>query len=313
MHESVLRAEAITLLAIQPDGAYLDGTGGDGGHAMAILDRLSARGRLVILDRDMAAIERLRARLGDDRRCAVVHANFRDLCAVLDRQGIPALAGIMFDVGVSSDQLAAPERGFSFMADGPLDMRMDRAARLTAATLVNEYDETALADLIWRYGEERASRRIASAVVRARQEAPIVTTGRLAAIVGAAKGGRHGRVHPATQTFQALRIAVNDELGALSEGLEAGIERLVTGGRMAVLTFHSLEDRLVKRIFREHEGLWQARQEGGEAWTGRRPAVRRVNRKPVIASRAEIGRNPRARSAKLRVIERVGAPTRGKE
>jgi len=310
MHEPVLLEEVLTLLSICSEGVYLDGTGGDGGHAAAILERLSARGRLIVLDQDAAAVERLRARLGDDPRCTVVRANFRELGAVLDRQGVATLMGVLLDIGVSSDQLGAPERGFSFMADGPLDMRMDRDRSMTAAALVNDSEERALADLIWRYGEERASRRIASAAVRARREAPIVTTGRLATIVSAAKGGGHGRVHPATQTFQALRIAVNDELGALSEGLEAGIARLDVGGRMAVITFHSLEDRLAKRVFREHEGVWQSRQEGGEVWVGRLPAVSRVNRKPVLAAHAEIKRNPRARSAKLRVVERVGAPTR---
>lgn len=310
LHVPVLLDEAMSLLSIRPDGVYLDGTGGDGGHAAAILDRLSPVGRLVVLDQDADAVGRLRARFAGDRRCTVIRENFRRLNAVLDAEGIMAVDGVLLDIGVSSDQLGAPERGFSFMVDGPLDMRMDGNERMTAARLVNEVDETALADLVWRYGEDRASRRIAAAIVRERRAMPIETTGRLAAIVTAVKGGPRGRVHPATQTFQALRIAVNDELGALNEGLEAGIVRLREGGRMAVITFHSLEDRLVKRVFREHEGRWMARQEGGEDWDGRLPAIRRINRKPATAAHGEIKRNPRARSAKLRVIERVAEVAR---
>jgi 16S rRNA (cytosine1402-N4)-methyltransferase len=220
--------------------------------------------------------------------------------------GFDAADGILLDLGMSSDQVDDPERGFSFLRDGPLDMRMDCSRGETAADLVNRLGPEDLADVLWRLGEERASRRIAKAIAAQRQESPIRTTAQLAGIVERAKGGHSGRTHPATQTFQALRMAVNGELDHAGAGVEAAVRLVKDGGRVAVITFHSVEDRLVKTIFAKHAGTWESLQAGGRAWRGEQPAVRRVNRKPITATDAEIAANPRARSAKLRVVERVG-------
>ena len=207
---------------------------------------------------------------------------------------------------MSSDQLDDPERGFSFMRDGPLDMRMDRTQTATAADLVNTRPAAELAELLKRYGEEPRSRAIAARVVARRQVQPFTRTCELAQVVSDVYGGRRERIHPATRTFQALRIAVNGELAALADGLEGGLDLLGDGGRMAVIAFHSLEDRLVKRCFAEHEGRWEARPEGGETWVGRSPVVVRLTRKPATPTDGECERNPRARSAKLRAVERKG-------
>jgi 16S rRNA (cytosine1402-N4)-methyltransferase len=306
VHQAVLRREAVDALAVRPGGVYLDGTLGGGTHSAAILERCRPGGRIIGVDRDPAALERCRARLAvPDAAADLVQGDFRTMEALAAGLGVAACDGILLDLGISSDQLDDPGRGFSFMADGPLDMRMDPTRGPTAAELLNRLDEAELADLFWRYGEEPDSRKLARAAVLDRRSAPFARTGAFAEWVSRLKGGRRGRTHPATQVFQALRIAVNDELGAAAEGVEAAIRLLKPGGRLAVITFHSLEDRIVKRLFQRHAGRWENLQAGGRRWDGERPPVRLVGRKPVTASETELSDNPRARSAKLRTVERV--------
>lgn len=307
MHQAVLLGEVLHWLAPRPGGTYVDGTLGGGGHARALAEVIGAQGRLLALDQDAAALERAKAALGTlVGRCLLVKANFAEMGHVADAHGIRTVDGVVLDIGISSDQLDAPERGFSFMRDGPLDMRMDRDRPKTAAELVNTLDESELANLLRRYGEEPRARGIARQLVRERQQAPLLRTAQVADAVMRVYGGRRGRIHPATQTFQALRIAVNGELEALEQGLEAGLNLLAPGGRMAVISFHSLEDRLVKRCFAEHQGRWESLQAGGQKWVGRLPEVDVLTRKPVTATDEECQTNPRARSAKLRVAERKG-------
>jgi len=302
----VLLREAIEGLAIRPGGLYLDGTLGGGGHARAILDRAAPGGRLVVMDRDAGAWDRARPKLeGAGTAVTWAPGNFRDMAAVADRLDLAAFDGILLDLGISSDQLDAPERGFSFQADGPLDMRMDSSQGRTAADLMNTLDEAALETLFRRYGEEPDARRLARAAVAERVRAPFSSTRGLAEWVARIKGGRAGRLHPATRVFQALRIAVNDELGALEAGLEAALGLLAPGGRLAVIAFHSLEDRLVKACFRRHAGHWENLQAGGRRWVGDRPRVRCLTRKPETPSEQEQNENPRSRSAKLRIAERI--------
>ena len=276
-HLPVLPGAAIDALAIVPDGTYVDATFGAGGHTRLILARLGPAGRAIAFDADPSAI----AYVPDDARFALVHADFRALEEELKSRGIAAVDGILYDLGVSSMQLDEPGRGFSFRSDAPLDLRLDATRGETAATFIARADEGELADVIFRYGEERNSRRIARAL-KARTPQ---TTGELAALVAGAVhvAGRRERIHPATRTFQALRIAVNDELGALRESLEAAVRVVRPGGRIAVISFHSLEDRIVKQRFRDD------------------PHLRALTRKPIVPSEAEATANPRARSAKLRV------------
>ncbi len=278
------------LLAVKPGGLYVDGTVGLGGHAAEILRRSAPDGRLIGADRDAEALERARPALAaSSDRVRLLHADYRDLPALL---GEEAADGILLDLGVSSAQLDASERGFSFRAEGPLDMRMDRSRGATAAEVVNRMPEKELADLIYRFGEEPASRRIARAIVLARRRARVETTTALAAIVRKAAGrSRRTRLDPATRTFQALRIHVNRELEGLCSALEALARRLASGGRLGVIAFHSLEDREVKRTFRALHGQ----------------GFRLLTRKPVRPGPAEVSQNPRARSARLRVIEREEA------
>jgi 16S rRNA (cytosine1402-N4)-methyltransferase len=307
VHQAVLRRETVEALAVRPGGVYLDGTLGGASHAAAILAAARPGGRLVGIDRDPQALERCREWLSaPDAAVDLVQGNFRDMSAIAARLGVVGFDGIVLDLGLSSDQLESPERGFSFMADGPLDMRMDPSTGQTAADLLNTLDERELADLLWRYGEEPDSRRIARAVVADRSGAPFARTLAFAEWVARIKGGRRGRIHPATQVFQALRIAVNDELGAAADGVEAALRLLKPGGRLAVITFHSLEDRIVKQIFQRHAGRWENLQAGGRRWEGDKPPVRWLGRKPVTASDEELTNNARARSAKLRAVERMG-------
>lgn len=276
-HISVLAAEALDALAIVPGGTYVDATFGAGGHTRLILERLGPQGRVIAFDADPSAA----SAAPDDPRLVLVHANFRALADELARRSIAALDGVLYDLGVSSMQLDEGERGFSFRTDAPLDMRLDPTQGETAAEFIAERDETELADAIFRYGEERSSRRIARAL---KAKLPR-TTGELAAIVAGTVHvrGKRERIHPATRTFQALRIAVNDELGALRESLDAAARVVRPGGRIVVISFHSLEDRIVKVRFRED------------------PRLRPLTRKPVVPGDEEIATNPRARSAKLRV------------
>jgi len=291
IHEPVMEAEVIALLEPSRGGVFVDCTIGLGGHARGLL--AGGATRLIGFDRDPAALAIAAESLTPwGNRVDLVHADYRELPSVLASRGVDAVDGALADLGVSSMQFDAPGRGFSFRRDEPLDLRMAQTAGPTAADLLAEIDETDLANVIYRYGEERFSRRIARAIVEARHAGPIATTGRLAEIVRRAiprKG--YQRIDPATRTFQALRIWVNRELDGLDTFLVAASRLLRTGARLAVITFHSLEDRIVKHAFR---GL-----AAGEA------AIRVLTRKPVVPSDAEVARNPRARSAKLRAIERL--------
>ena len=310
-HIPVLLRETVERLVPAGEAApgtwYIDGTAGAGGHSAAILDAAGPQARLLALDRDADAVELARARLAPyGERATVVRAEFSEMGEVARGLGIGAVAGILLDLGVSSMQLDRPERGFGFMRDGPLDMRMDERQPETAATLLARLDEAELARIFRDYGEEPAARRVAHAIVEAREAGRLpATTSELAELVSRAKGGRRGRIHPATQTFQALRIAVNGELDALDRALPAALYLLAPGGRLAVISFHSLEDRRVKRFMAAHEGRMESLPMGGERWCGQEPRGRRTDRRAVVAGEEEAARNPRARSAKLRVIERT--------
>lgn len=307
MHEPVLLKEVVDLLRVRSGGTYIDATLGSGGHTAALLEAMGPAGRLLGIDRDPDALERVRARLGARAaQCVLVHGDYADMVALALRAGVGSVDGILLDCGVSSEQLDTPDRGFSFMADGPLDMRMDPTAGPSAADLVNRLPEEDLFFVLRTLGEEPAARRISRAIASARRAAPIATTGQLASIVERAVGGRRGRQHPATRTFQAIRLRVNGELESLERGLEAGLGLLGAGGRMAVISFHSLEDRIVKNGFRRHAGHWESLAQGGRAWCGEEPRVQLVTRKPVTPAADEEARNPRSRSAKLRVAERLG-------
>ncbi|HBA83516.1 MAG TPA: 16S rRNA (cytosine(1402)-N(4))-methyltransferase [Verrucomicrobia bacterium] len=306
MHRPVMLKETIALMQIVPQGAYLDGTLGSGGHAEAILEGLGEGGRLLAIDRDVDALTRSRERLARyGSKCLLEHGDFADMMEIAQRSGIQGVQGVLVDLGMSSDQVDTPERGFSFQQDGPLDMRMDQTRPGTAADLVNTLEEAELAHLIFRLGEEHASRRIARAIVEARQCRPIATTAELAGIVSRAKGGRRSGTHPATQTFQALRMAVNHELESIRQGLEAAVRLVTPGGRVAAISFHSTEDRLVKQLFNLHVGRWESLEAGGQRWVGEEPRFKWITRKPVTASDEELKENARARSAKLRVVERL--------
>ncbi|MBN1557596.1 MAG: 16S rRNA (cytosine(1402)-N(4))-methyltransferase RsmH [Lentisphaerae bacterium] len=306
MHEPVMATEVLEQLNVKPGGVYVDGTVGSGGHARAMAERAGAAGLVIGLDVDTEALERARARLREaPARTALRHGSYAEMDEAVQACGVEAVDGVLLDLGVSSEQLDEARRGFTFQADGPLDMRMDPSAGPTAAAWLRDVDEAELCRVLRGFGEERAARRIARRIVRARAEAPVDTTLRLAGLVRAARGGRRGRTHPATQTFQAIRMAVNRELEHLEAGLEAGLRVLKPGGRMAVISFHSVEDRAVKRCFAAHAGRWESLAQGGRVWRGETPAVHRVTRKPLTPSAEECRRNPRARSAKLRVVERT--------
>jgi 16S rRNA (cytosine1402-N4)-methyltransferase len=301
--------ECLDALMTDPKGIYVDGTLGNGGHAQAVLERLESGGTLIGFDRDMDAIDRVKGKLraGEGRRVELIHDNYANMAARLDGLGVDKVHGLLLDLGVSSFQLDIAERGFSFQHDGPIDMRMDQTKGRTAADLVNEASEQELADIIFRYGEDRQSRRIARAIVEARARQRIETTAQLAGIVERAKGGRRGRkAHPATQTFQALRMSVNEELAGIEQVLDTMIDRIVEGGRIVVLTFHSLEDRLVKRFFNRHVPREESLQQGGVRRHFAEPPVKWISRKPLTAGKDEQKQNPRSRSAKLRAVE-VGA------
>jgi 16S rRNA (cytosine1402-N4)-methyltransferase len=298
--------ECMEALAIDPKGIYVDGTLGNGGHAAEILARLEAGGTLIGFDRDIDAIQRVGKKLksGEGKRVELLHDNYSNMAARLDQLGVGRINGLLLDLGVSSFQLDKAERGFSFQQDAPIDMRMDQTQGKTAAELVNTASEQELADIIFRYGEDRASRRIARAIAEARAKLAIETTSQLAGIVERAKGGRKGRkTHPATQTFQALRMAVNDELAGIEKVLETMIGRMEEGGRMVVLTFHSLEDRLVKQFFARHVPREESLQQGGVRRFYEEPPAEWIWRKPLVATDQEQQENPRSRSAKLRAVQ----------
>ena len=307
-HVSVLLHEAVDALNVQPDGIYLDGTLGGAGHSLEICKRLSPHGRLIGVDRDEAALKAAEQRLA--RYCdrvTLVHDNFENLTAILDRLGIEAVDGMLFDLGVSSPQLDDAERGFSYMADAPLDMRMDRTSALTAFEVVNNWPREELRRILSVYGEERYAGRIAAAIERARSDRPVETTGELVHIIKSAMppAALREKQHPAKRSFQAIRIAVNDELGAVERMMQAAIGRLKPGGRLAVITFHSLEDRIVKSAMNEAAQGCTCPKEFPVCVCGRVPQVRLVSRKPILSSAQELEENPRARSAKLRVAEKI--------
>ncbi len=306
MHIPVMLNECLEALITDPTGIYVDGTLGNAGHASEIFDRLESTGLLVGFDRDIDAIERVKETLKsrEGKRVELIHDNYANMAERLDKLGLGKVHGILLDLGVSSFQLDIAERGFSFMQDAPIDMRMDQTQGQTAGELVNQASEQELADIIYRYGEDRASRRIARAIVEARAKVEIETTAQLAGIVERAKGGRRGKkTHPATQTFQALRMAVNDELAGIERVLETMIGKVVEGGRIVVLTFHSLEDRMVKQFFNRHVPREESLQQGGVKRIYEEPAVKWIWRKPLIATEAEQAANPRSRSAKLRAVQ----------
>ncbi len=306
-HQSVLLRECIRYLELDPAGVYVDGTLGMGGHAEAILEHLP-QGRLIGIDRDGQALEYAAGRLARfGRRATLVRGNFGDLGKILDELGIGKVNGMLFDLGVSSPQLDDKERGFSYMQDAPLDMRMDEQSPLTAREVLNTWSEAELRSIFWRYGEERYAGRIAEAVTAAREEAPIETTGQFVEIIRRTMpaAALREKQHPAKRCFQAVRIAVNDELGALERMLDTAPDRLVTGGRMLVISFHSLEDRMVKEAIRKRENGCTCPPEFPVCTCGFVKTLRSVTRKPVIPDGEELAENPRARSARLRIAERV--------
>ncbi|WP_413625366.1 16S rRNA (cytosine(1402)-N(4))-methyltransferase RsmH [Luteibacter sp. Lutesp34] len=300
-HIPVMLDEVLEGLALRENGRYLDGTFGRGGHARAILARLSDEGRLFLMDRDPTAIAVAEAGLATDPRVSLRHDNFATMGEWTALEG--GLDGILLDLGVSSPQLDDASRGFSFMTDAPLDMRMDTTRGISAADFLAEADEAEIADVLWTFGEERFSRRIAKAIVERRATAPILRTGELADLVARCVGRREPGKNPATRTFQALRIRVNAELESVERGLDAALELLKVGGRLAVISFHSLEDRTVKQFIRGHEGRVQGsrRAPPTEAKVARLKPVG----KAIFPSDAEVARNPRARSAVLRIAEKI--------
>ncbi|MDY3051850.1 MAG: 16S rRNA (cytosine(1402)-N(4))-methyltransferase RsmH [Ndongobacter sp.] len=306
-HIPVLLDEVVEGLAIRPSGIYVDCTVGGGGHSSEICRRLTT-GRLIAIDQDEDALSSARKRLSAWRdRVSFHHANFESLADVLAEERIDFVDGILMDIGVSSYQLDAGERGFSYREDAPLDMRMDRRHQRTAAQIVNTYDEEQLAEIFWRYGEERWGKRIAQFVVAARKERLIETTGDLVDVIKKAvpKGARSGGKHPAKKVFQALRIEVNRELEVLESALNTAIDRLAPGGRLCVITFHSLEDRLAKRVLKEKAQRCICPPEAPVCTCHHVPEVVLITRKPIAASDEELKRNQRAHSAKLRVVEKI--------
>ena len=306
-HKPVLLAECIEALKIRPDGVYLDGTLGRAGHSREIAERLTT-GRLICVDRDQAALDAAEERLAPWwDRVTLVHSNFCELDAILGGLGLSGVDGMLFDLGVSSPQLDDAARGFSYMADAPLDMRMDKSDALTARTVVNEWPQEELRRILWQYGEERYASAIAGAIVRAREKKPVETTLELVDLIKSAMpaSALREKQHPAKRSFQAIRIAVNDELGAVDKMLRAAVPHLNPGGRLAVISFHSLEDRIVKNGLAEYAKGCTCPPDFPVCVCGKTPQIRLVTRKPIISGPKELEENPRARSAKLRVAEKL--------
>lgn len=304
-HTPVLFFETIDGLAVKPDGIYIDCTAGGGGHSSAIAERLTGNGRLISIDRDPDAIEQLHKRLGSNEHVTIVQSSFGNIAAVAASQGVDRVNGVLMDLGVSSHQLDCGERGFSYHADAPLDMRMSSEGT-SAADLVATLGQRELADIFFKYGEEKFSNKIAAAICREREKQPIETTLQLADIIRdcyPAAARRDG--HPARKVFQALRIAVNDELGELERVLPAAFELLGQGGRLAVITFHSLEDRMTKRAMASWCEGCTCPPQFPVCVCGKKPRAKLVTRKPVTATDDELQNNNRSRSAKLRVCEKL--------
>lgn len=307
IHKPVLLEECLEGLHIRPDGCYLDGTLGRAGHSLAILQRLTT-GRLFCIDRDITALEAARVRLADHMdRVTLIHGNFHDLDHLLTEAGTPPLDGMLFDLGVSSPQLDDPLRGFSYMHDAPLDMRMDRSSPLTAAQVVNTWSHGELVRILRQYGEERYAGSIASAILRQREQSPIETTLQLVDTIknGMPNAALREKQHPAKRSFQAIRIAVNDELTAVEEMMRSAVSHLSPGGRLAVISFHSLEDRIVKTAFAALARGCTCPPDFPVCVCGGRPQIRLITRKPIISGSQELEENPRARSAKLRIGEKL--------
>lgn len=307
-HRSVLLDECMEGLAIRPDGIYVDGTAGGAGHSSEIAKRLGSDGRLIALDQDDTAVAVATERLSPfGERAMVVKSNFCELSSVCERLGIERINGLLLDLGVSSYQLDTPERGFSYRADAPLDMRMDTTKPLTAKQVVNEYSEERLRRILFEYGEERFSSRIASNIIRAREKAMIETTGELVDIIKRSipASSRDGGHHPAKRSFQALRIEVNAELDVIAPAIKSAVRLLEKGGRIAIITFHSLEDRIVKQTFADLASGCTCPKDFPICVCGKRPQIKVVTRKPILPTSRELEENPRSRSAKLRVAEKL--------
>ena len=306
-HRSVLLDECIDALNIRPDGIYLDGTLGGAGHSEQIAKRLT-EGRLICVDRDEHALAAAEERLAPYMdRVTLVHSNFREIENILDTLHIDGVDGMLFDLGVSSPQLDEAERGFSYMADAPLDMRMDQTEGLTAYDVVNLWPREELRRILFEFGEERYAPLIAAAIERTRQEKPIETTLQLVDVIKNAMPAQalREKQHPAKRSFQAIRIAVNDELAAVDQMMQAAIPHLNKGGRLAVITFHSLEDRIVKNAMAQAAKGCTCPPEFPVCVCGKKPQIRLVSRKPITSGEEELNENPRARSAKLRVAEKL--------
>ena len=304
-HKPVLFEQTMEVLAVKKDGTYIDATAGGGGHSAGILSRLGENGRLICVDQDPDAIAVLGERFDEDKRVTVVQSNFSEIPAIISDMQIGRVDGVLMDIGVSSHQLDSAERGFSYHKDAPLDMRMSQSG-MTAADIVNTYNFHEIVKILSVYGEEKFAVNIARAIERERQTTPINTTLQLAEIVkGAYPAAKRHDKHPARKTFQALRIAVNGELDRLSEGLDGAFSSLKIGGRLAVITFHSLEDRMVKqRMVKWYQGC-NCPKDFPVCVCGRKPSAKAVTRKPLEADREELDENPRSRSAKLRCCERI--------
>jgi 16S rRNA (cytosine1402-N4)-methyltransferase len=309
-HKPVLFEEVIEYLVIKADGIYIDGTAGGGGHLSGIYERLNEKGILIAIDRDLTALQasehKIKSVVGQ-AKIIFEKGDFRNLKSICRSYNIKGTNGILLDLGVSSHQLDETYRGFSYMEDSPLDMRMDRAAELTAENIVNDYEPEKIRNIIKTYGEERWASRITDFIIETRKKKRIKTSKELVGIIKAAipAAARRKGPHPAKRTFQALRIEVNDELGALKEGIEEAIEVLKPGGRLCIITFHSLEDRIVKRAFKKNENPCKYSNELSTFECGEVKKLKVITKKPVRASENELNGNPRARSAKLRVAERI--------
>lgn len=306
-HKPVLLEECLDGLNIRPGGVYLDGTLGRAGHSLEIVKRLAA-GRLIAIDRDKAALDAAPARFGEYLdRVTLVQGSFGGLAGILASLNVGGVDGMLFDLGVSSPQLDDGSRGFSYLQDAPLDMRMDQSAPLTARDVVNGWSQEELKRVLWQYGEERYAGPIAAAIARVRENAPIETTGQLAELIRSAMPAkaRREKQHPAKRSFQAIRIAVNDELGELERLLECALEALNPGGRLAIISFHSLEDRLVKTAYARWARGCTCPPDFPVCVCGKTPRVKLVGRRPITAGEEELKENPRARSAKLRLAERL--------
>ena len=306
-HKPVLLRQCLEGLNIRSDGTYIDGTLGRAGHSLEIVRRLTT-GRLIAIDRDKAALDAAPARLeGHMDKVTLVRGNFGDLTSILASLGVSGVDGMLFDLGVSSPQLDDGSRGFSYLQDAPLDMRMDRSAPLTARDVVNGWTQEELKRILWQYGEERYSGPIAAAIARAREQEPIETTGQLAELIRNAMPAkaRREKQHPAKRSFQAIRIAVNDELGEVERLLGGALDALNTGGRLAIISFHSLEDRLVKTAYAGWAKGCTCPPDFPVCVCGKTPKVKLIGKRPIVADDGELSDNPRARSAKLRVAEKL--------